>query len=261
MTSRTGRTILLALFTCIALPAWGQQYLLYTPQRLPAGQKPATQEGILVQEIEVQKGDTLYALSRKFGGRGMYYPQILLFNSIKNPNLIYPGNTLRIPVSLKKAGGSDPVHTGPAGTSTPSGASGDKKTPAKAEAVPPGSQTTMPSPVSGPGTGQSVSETKTGGTQKNRAGSIKRKTAAHVKKKPSQGSQAVVSDPSSPLPAPAGAAASQKLFEAAVKAYRQDDCRTALELLDRYLADNSDSVLAADANLYKAECYLKLSAQ
>jgi len=82
MTSRTGRTIVIALFTCMALPAWGQQYLLYTPQRLPSGQKRATQEGILVQEIEVQKGDTLYALSRKFGGRGMYFPQILLFNSI-----------------------------------------------------------------------------------------------------------------------------------------------------------------------------------
>lgn len=259
MTSRTGRTILLALFTCIALPAWGQQYLLYTPQRLPSGQKPATQEGILVKEIEVQKGDTLYALSRKFGGRGMYYPQILLFNSIKNPNLIYPGNTLRIPVSPKEANGSDLIHTGPAGISPPSGASGDKKTPARAEAVPPGSQTAVSSPVSVPVT--SMSGIKTGGAQKTRVPRIKKKTAAHVKKQPSHGSPAVVSATSSPLPAPAGTAAGQKLFEAAVKAYRQGDCKTALELLDRYLADNSDSVLAADANLYKAECYLKLSAQ
>ena len=59
----------------------------------------------------------------------------------------------------------------------------------------------------------------------------------------------------------ADAASGHKLFEAAVKAYRQDDCRTALELLDRYLTDNSGSPLAADAQLYKAECYLKLSAQ
>ncbi len=63
------------------------------------------------------------------------------------------------------------------------------------------------------------------------------------------------------LPVPAAAPDAQKLFETAVKAYRQDDCRTALELLDRYLADNSGSPLAADATLYKAECYLKLSAQ
>ncbi len=63
------------------------------------------------------------------------------------------------------------------------------------------------------------------------------------------------------LPVPTAVPDAQKLFETAVKAYRQDDCRTALELLDRYLADNSGSPLAADATLYKAECYLKLSVQ
>ncbi len=63
------------------------------------------------------------------------------------------------------------------------------------------------------------------------------------------------------LPVPVAVPDAQKLFETAVKAYRQDDCRTALELLDRYLADNSGSPLAADATLYKAECYLKLSVQ
>jgi TolA-binding protein len=66
---------------------------------------------------------------------------------------------------------------------------------------------------------------------------------------------------STPSPAVDSAITGQKLFEAAVKSYRQDDCRTALEQFDRYLADNSGSPLAADANLYKAECYLKLSAQ
>ncbi|MFZ2949775.1 MAG: hypothetical protein WA003_09860, partial [Desulfuromonadaceae bacterium] len=53
----------------------------------------------------------------------------------------------------------------------------------------------------------------------------------------------------------------QELFEEAVTSYRQDNCRTALELLDRFLVGNPDSPLAADANLYKADCYLKLSAQ
>jgi TolA-binding protein len=55
--------------------------------------------------------------------------------------------------------------------------------------------------------------------------------------------------------------AGQQLFEKAVKAYRQDDYREALELFDRYLTDNPGSPMAADASLYKAECYLKLSAQ
>lgn len=98
----TRRTTVIALIICMALPAWGQQYLLYAPQPVPSGQKASSQDGILVQEIEIQKGDTLYALSRKFSGHGMYFPQILLFNSIKNPNLIYPGNTLRIPATQKE---------------------------------------------------------------------------------------------------------------------------------------------------------------
>ncbi|MGB9080081.1 MAG: tetratricopeptide repeat protein, partial [Desulfuromonadaceae bacterium] len=59
----------------------------------------------------------------------------------------------------------------------------------------------------------------------------------------------------------AAATAGQRLFEEAVTSYRQNDCHTALELLDRFLAGNPDSLLAADANLYKADCYLKLSAQ
>lgn len=59
----------------------------------------------------------------------------------------------------------------------------------------------------------------------------------------------------------AEATAGQRLFEEAVTSYRKDDCLAALELLDRFLAGNPGSPMAADANLYKAECYLKLSVQ
>jgi TolA-binding protein len=57
------------------------------------------------------------------------------------------------------------------------------------------------------------------------------------------------------------AISSQKLFEQAVKAYRQEDYRSALGLFDRFLADNPSSALAPDASLYKAECYMKLASQ
>jgi LysM repeat protein len=221
MSPCTRHTTVIALIICMALPAWGQQYLLYTPQPVNSGQKTPSQDGILVKIIVVQKGDTLSGLSRKFSGRGMYFPQILLFNSIKNPDLIYAGNTLKIPVSQKEARDSD------------------------------------------------LSDLKTVGMGKNRASRHKRKTIVHAKENQPHESPAGTS-PTSPRPAanksaaaapPAADSTGQNLFEAAVKAYRQDDCRTALELLDRYLADNSGSPLAADANLYKAECYLKLSAQ
>jgi hypothetical protein len=99
MTGRATRAAIGVLFCFLALPAWGQQYYLYESKPVTAEQKNLLKEGILVTEVPVQKGDTLYDISRKYSGRGMYYPQILLFNKIKNPNLIYPGNTLKVPVT------------------------------------------------------------------------------------------------------------------------------------------------------------------
>ncbi len=222
MTSYTRLTIVIALVICIALPAWGQQYLLYTPEPVTAGQDSSSKDGILVQEIEIRKGDTLYDLSRKFNGRGMYFPQILLFNSIKNPDLIYAGKLLKIPVTQKGELKSVPTEMKQKGASIKYRATGVRKTAAdhtKKTIHDPASLQAKASPLSVDNKSVTVNE-----------------------------------------PA-ADAAAGQKLFEAAVKAYRQEDCRSALTLLDRYLADNSGSPLAADANLYKAECYLKLSAQ
>ena len=95
-------TAVILFVTSVAAPAWSQQYLLYSPQPVESEQAKPAQEGVLVQEIQIKKGDTLYGLSRKFNGKGTYYPQILLFNTIKNPNLIYAGNTLRIPLSHHK---------------------------------------------------------------------------------------------------------------------------------------------------------------
>lgn len=81
------------LFASVA----GSREYLYTPAPADPSAAPAA-DGVLVREVTVRKGDTLYQLSRQFSGRGSYYPQILLFNELKNPNLIYPGNVLRIPV-------------------------------------------------------------------------------------------------------------------------------------------------------------------
>lgn len=249
MTPLTRHIIVIALVTCTALPAWGQQYLLYSPQPVPSGQRASSQDGILVQEIEIRKGDTLIGLSRKFSGRGMYFPQILLFNSIKNPNLIYAGSTLRIPLAQNETGNSNRIDTKPAKTAAPSS---------------PARKSTGSSPVSSTSTEPSLSDLKTVDTDKNRTSRSKKKTAVHAKKDLPRQLPAGTSASSQPKAAhiiSAEASAGQKLFEAAIKAYRQDDCRTALELLDRFLAGHSGSPLAADANLYKAECYLKLSAQ
>lgn len=236
----------------------GQQYLLYSPQPALPDQKSISKDGILVQKVEVQKGDTLYSLSRKFTGRGMYFPQILLFNSIKNPDLILPGRTLQIPVSQKEAHGMDRATTAPA---------------AKA---PKGAKLSTGSAKIETATDLSISDLKAVGAEKIQSSRHRKKSLQHAKQEPvadapemstpKQMRSARKSKTSSP-PTPrettdtTDTVAGQKLFEAAVKAYRKDDYRTALDLFDRYLTDNYGSPLAADANLYKAECYLKLSVQ
>lgn len=44
----------------------------------------------------VKRGDTLWAIARKYLGSGTKYPQIAQENGIKNPNLIYPGQVFCI---------------------------------------------------------------------------------------------------------------------------------------------------------------------
>ena len=269
MTPYIFRTIIITLVFCAAHSSWAQQYLLYAPQPAASVQKSPSQEGIIVQEIEVKKGDTLYGLSRKFSGHGMYFPQILLFNTIKNPNLIYPGNKLKVPVTqddtIVKSTDSKPL-----GTPHKAKVPGDEKAPQKTVSAPAAEQPNIAPPVPAQNAELSLNELKAAGSAKSSKIAPKKKTAIQARKKTPPES-ASVTNLSAPLPAShtpqappnraSDAASGQKLFEAAVKAYRIEDCRTALELLDRYLVDNSGSPLAADANLYKAECYLKLSSQ
>lgn len=45
----------------------------------------------------VQKGDNLWNISKRFYGAGSEYHRIVKANKISNPNLIYPGQKLKIP--------------------------------------------------------------------------------------------------------------------------------------------------------------------
>lgn len=53
------------------------------------------------QMYEVQSGDSLSKIAKKFYGDPMKYKDIFTANQpmLKDPNLIYPGQTLRIPVA------------------------------------------------------------------------------------------------------------------------------------------------------------------
>lgn len=211
--------MIVAVFLLVGVTSgWSQQYL-YLPTPVSPGEKAEKEAGVLVQEISVRKGDTLYGISRAFSGRGSYYPQILLFNDIKNPDRIYPGNVLRIPVSRKSAA--------------------DK--------------------AAEPGMRRQVSESPSAGAAADTAATAEKKREAASRTAATAPRTARA--PKQPAAAPAGASAEQRLYERAIKAYRQDDFRTALELFDRFLTDYPASALAADASLYKAECYLKQSNQ
>jgi TolA-binding protein len=223
MTQRVCGMVIGVVLLAGAAPGWSQQQYLYAPRPVAAEEKVRKEDGILVQEVPVKKGDTLSRISRRFSGRGSYFPQILLFNDIKNPDRIYTGTTLRIPVSRSGA---------------------------TAQAAPSPVQSKMQGvPSAGPAAGSTAGEPKTG-------------PSAAEKKRGRKHAHARSHARGAGKPAAAVSAASeQRQFERAVKAYRQGDYRRALELFDRFLADYPASALAADASLYKAECYLKQSNQ
>lgn len=79
--------------------AFAGDYSLYLPNQADTAVPPRPGDGVLVKKITIKKGDTLSALSRQFSGKGNYFPQILLFNEIRNPNLIYAGKELLVPLS------------------------------------------------------------------------------------------------------------------------------------------------------------------
>jgi TolA-binding protein len=208
------------LLLALALPAAAGNYLLYSPEAVSPEETGAIKEGVLVREIEVHRGDTLSGISRRFSGRSSYFPQILLFNQIKNPNLIYSGATLRVPL--------------------PRGDKPAKRTAAAPDAaIPTPAREAIPTPT----TTQDVS-----------ASDLSPASNDTVDKRPKSG-QKTTRQKERLSTTKAG----RKLFHRAVKAYRREECSRALALFDRFLSEYPSSPLAADASLYKADCYLKQS--
>jgi len=99
-----GAAIALAIILAVvASPASADEYQLYKPQKAKSGDVPVAGDGVLTKTIIIQRGDTLSKLSRKYNGRSSFFPQILLFNKIENPDLIFAGKTLRVPLTRKEA--------------------------------------------------------------------------------------------------------------------------------------------------------------
>lgn len=163
-----------------------QELLLYTPKPAAIEQAPAApDQGVLVKTVTVKRGDTLAKLSRKHIGTASFFPQILVFNSIKNPDLIHTGDKLLVPL--------------PAGRKVPRKKSKTNKA-AKAEAA--------PSPV------------------------IRQ-----------------------------AASGEQESFQRAQRAYLDRDYPKAVVQLSQFLKKYPQSRFAADASLYRADSFLRMSGE
>ena len=55
--------------------------------------------GVSYREVTVQKGDTLYAMSRKYSKEGSSYAETLRFNNIDDPDQIVSGDIIKVPLN------------------------------------------------------------------------------------------------------------------------------------------------------------------
>ncbi len=228
--NRYAKTAALALaLLSLAAPATAN-YILYSPKPVPDGTKPQEKGAVLAQEVAVKKGDTLFGISRRITGRGSYYPQILLLNDIKNPNLIRGGEVIKVPV--KRGGAATPA--------APQKMARSSQQPVSELSLSDLNQT------------RSVKKSKPAAKLK-KAHAKKRRQ--HTANAPSAAGSKPAARALQATPANSG----QPLFEQGVKAYRQNNYKQAVEHFDRFLKDHSASPQAADASLYKADSLMKMA--
>lgn len=94
------------------------------------------------------------------------------------------------------------------------------------------------------------------------SGGTKRRKPAAKKQPPAQPvSKAPASKQTTPAAAADKKVVKPGVYDQALSAYQRNEYAAAVALFDRFLAENPSSPLAAEASLYKAECYLKQSRQ
>jgi hypothetical protein len=260
------------LLTTLLTPAFshGEDFLLYTPKPAEKDQAPVSpDEGILVRSITVKRGDTLSNISHKYIGRASWYPQVLLFNSIENPDLIYTGDKLLVPVpseqaaTVEKKGAPEKKHP-----------KAEKRHGARHRAAVPHKAAAQPEAV------QPKAEVVQPGTQKRKA--VKPMAAPREKINPEPAATAGVKPvpvrPEVVRPKPAKpevfrtarpeqslvrpvAIDEQGSYQQAKLAYLKGDYQTALELFTQFRSKYPGSTFSADVALYQADCLLHLSGE
>ncbi len=79
---------------------FGQKISAAVRAETPDGKKTAERSGspAVPQQYVVREGDCLWTIAARYLGDGSRYGEIAALNGIANPNLIVPGQTLRLPV-------------------------------------------------------------------------------------------------------------------------------------------------------------------
>ncbi len=98
--------MLIVLLATASAAVAAEGFYLYKPEKTQSQKIPAPGEGVLTRTITIQRGDTLKKLSARYIGRSSFFPQILLFNRIKNPDLIMVGAQLQVPLTKQEATGA-----------------------------------------------------------------------------------------------------------------------------------------------------------
>ncbi|MDD5286568.1 MAG: LysM peptidoglycan-binding domain-containing protein [Desulfuromonadaceae bacterium] len=193
-------------------------------------------DGVSYREVTVQKGDTLYGISRRYSKEGSSYAETLQFNNIKDPDHIVGGDIIKVPLfSERREKKAKQLKTVKQLKST-AAALPNQQVSAKAAHKP----VTAKSGIQAP---QAFYNNTT----------FRQKASKRFKESPTifpaKQSQTFSNNSTS----------GQKLFEEAIKSYRTGDCQTAIQLFAGFLNGHNTSKLAADASLFIADCYLKLS--
>lgn len=81
--------------------SWKGESMKNTPSSTtpPTTDKPIVTPTVQTRTYTIKKGDTLWAIAKKYYGKGSEYPKIFNANKdiIKDPNKIYPGQVIKIP--------------------------------------------------------------------------------------------------------------------------------------------------------------------
>lgn len=193
-------------------------------------------DGVSFREVTVAPGDTLSGIATRYHKEGASYAEILRVNKITNPGRVKAGTVVKVILNRKPLDRPKGAKQAAPATSSPPAAT----IIAVRKALP--QQPKFPD-------NSTARMTPAGSTGVAPPAPVPNHAAIPAANHGLDGQQ----------PAASASDSGQRMYEQAIKSYRQGDFKTAIRLFGELLAGHPDSSLSADASLFIADCYLKLS--